>query len=170
MKTIPAPISATDTNVREIFAQTFACLLVLLFVYAAGSKLMDYTKFRVELGKSPLLTAFAGFVAIAIPIIEIGISLLLSFSRTRLFGLYASFTMMVIFTLYIAYILRYSPYVPCTCGGVLQKLNWTTHLYFNIFFILISALGVLIYHPTKSIVFPYLKAKKNNLCPAEPQP
>ena len=148
-------------NKREILIQSISCLLVLLFVYAAGSKLMDYTKFRVELGKSPLFTIFAGAVAIGVPVIEIGVALLLSFARTRLAGLYASFTLMVLFTLYIGYILEFSPYVPCTCGGVLQKLNWITHLYFNIFFILLSALGVLI--------FPYLNPKQNTQppCPAE---
>jgi hypothetical protein len=170
MRTLIATTRTRTLDKREILVQTISCLLVLLFIYAAGSKLMDFTKFRVEIGKSPLITAFSGLVAWTIPIIEIGIALLLSSSRTRLAGLYASFTLMVLFTLYIIYILRFSPYVPCSCGGVLQKLNWTTHLYFNIFFILISALGVLIHRPTKSTVFPYLKAKKNNLCPAEPQP
>ena len=146
--------STLPASKREVAVQTIACLLVLLFVYAAGSKLMDYTKFRVELGKSPLLTAFAGLVAWAIPILETGIALLLSFTRTRLAGLYASFTLMVLFTAYIFYILRFSPYVPCSCGGVLQKLNWTTHLYFNIFFVVIAALGVLLYHAPQEGVRP----------------
>ena len=138
---------AASTN--EIVVQIISSLLVLLFVYAAGSKLMDYTKFRVELGKSPLLTAFAGVVAIAIPIIEIGIALLLSFARWRLTGLYASFTLMTLFTAYIFYILRFSPYVPCSCGGVLQKMNWTTHLYFNLVFVVLAAMGVLLHRQTK---------------------
>jgi len=160
MKTLTAtPTRKLAINKREIAIQTISCLLVLLFVYAAGSKLMDYTKFRVEIGKSPLLTAFAAPVAIAVPIIELVIALLLSFTRTRLLGLYASFTLMVLFTAYIFYILRFSPYIPCSCGGVLQKLNWTTHLWFNLFFVFLAALGVLI--------FPYLKAGKNSqsACP-----
>lgn len=146
MSTLTAP-THTTIDKREILVQTISCLLVLLFVYAAGSKLMDYTKFRVEIGKSPLLTAFSGFVAITIPIIELAIAILLSFSRTRLAGLYASFTLMVLFTAYIFYILRFSPYVPCSCGGVLQKLNWTTHFYFNIVFVVLAALGVLTHRP-----------------------
>lgn len=140
-------------NRKEILVQTISCLLVLLFVYAAGSKLMDYTKFRVELGKSPLLTSFAPLVAWSIPVIELGIALLLSFSRTRLAGLYASFTLMLLFTLYIGYILRFSDYIPCSCGGVLQNMNWQSHLYFNIFFILISALGVLLHRPSRIVAF-----------------
>jgi hypothetical protein len=130
---------------RETLIQIISCLLILLFVYAASSKLLDYTKFRVELGKSPLLTAFAGYVAWSIPTIEIGIALLLTFTRSRLIGLYASFTLMILFTVYIGYILTFSPYVPCSCGGVLQHLNWRTHLVFNLFFVILSAFGVMIY-------------------------
>ena len=151
MKTLTATAARPATAIykREILLQSISCLLVLLFVYAAGSKLMDYTKFRVEIGKSPLLTAFAPIVAWTIPLIEIGIALLLSYSRTRLAGLYASFTLMTLFTAYIFYILRFSPYVPCSCGGVLQKLNWNTHFYFNLFFVVIAALGVLFHRPTR---------------------
>jgi hypothetical protein len=153
MNTLSANPTASATDKKEILVQTISCLLVLLFVYAAGSKLMDYTKFRVELGKSPLLTSFAGIVARSIPVIELGIALLLSFSRTRLTGLYASFTLMVLFTLYIGYILRFSDYIPCSCGGVLQNMNWQTHFYFNIFFILMSSLGVLLHRPSRIIAF-----------------
>ena len=36
------------------------CLLyILLFVYAAVSKLLDFENFQVQLGQSPLLSAFA---------------------------------------------------------------------------------------------------------------
>ena len=138
---------AHNINRNEVTVQVISCLLILLFVYAASSKLMDYTEFRVELSKSPLLTAFSGYVAWSIPAIEIGIALLLTFPKWRLTGLYASFTLMTLFTAYIIYILRFSPYVPCSCGGVLQHLTWRTHLIFNICFLLLAALGVLSYRP-----------------------
>jgi hypothetical protein len=143
-------IGVLKSNSREIVIQTICSLTVLLFVYAASSKLMDYTKFRVELGKSPLLTSVSGTVAWAIPVLEIGIATLLAFPQFRFWGLYASFTLMTIFTAYIIYILRFSPYIPCSCGGVLQQMNWTTHFYFNIVFALLSALGVLIYPRSES--------------------
>lgn len=144
MKALTATSTARTADKKEILVQAIAGSLVLLFVYAAASKGMDYTKFRIEIGKSPLLTSFAGIVAWGIPAIEIGIALLLSFSRSRLAGLYAAFTLMVLFSAYIYYILRFSPYVPCSCGGVLENMTWQTHLYFNLLFVLLSALGVLL--------------------------
>jgi methylamine utilization protein MauE len=135
------------TDYPDIAMQIICSLLVLLFVYAAASKLMDFTKFRIELGKSPLVTAFAAVIAWTIPTIEFAIATLLCIPRARLVGLYASFTLMCLFTLYIGYILRFSPYVPCTCGGILQNMSWTAHLIFNSCFIVFAALGVLIYKP-----------------------
>lgn len=146
-----------QTNFREMVIQTICALLVILFVYAASSKLMDFTKFRVELGKSPLLTAFAGIIAWIIPAIELVIATLLCIPRSRLAGLYASFTLMCLFTLYIGYILRFSPYVPCSCGGVLQNMSWNTHLVFNSCFVVLAALGVLIYKPSPPPITPQPK-------------
>ncbi len=56
-------------------AEAISVAFILLFVYAAASKLIDFHDFQVQLGKSPLLTAFAWQVALLIPCIEIAISL-----------------------------------------------------------------------------------------------
>lgn len=142
-------MSSRFINGRETVLQIIVSLLTLLFVYAASSKLLDYTQFRVELGKSPLITSIAGLVAWSIPILEVITALLLAFLRLRLLGLYAAFSLLTLFSAYILYILLYSPYIPCSCGGVLQHMSWRTHFVFNIGFMTIAAWGVLI-HPQKS--------------------
>jgi hypothetical protein len=119
-------------------------LLILLFVYAAFSKLLDYEKFRLQLGQSPMLTAFALPIAVGIPLIEIAIAVLLFSTRWRLLGLYASFTLMVMFTAYIIAITRYSEFIPCSCGGVLQNMSWNEHLYFNLSFVVLSGSAILL--------------------------
>jgi len=129
------------TRLTEIIS----ALLIFLFVYAATSKLLDYQKFQVQLGQSPLLTSFAGWIAWLVPPIEIIVSLLLLFSKTRLLGLYASLTLMVMFSSYVVAITRFSDYIPCSCGGVLTKMNWNQHLVFNIIFVLITLTGILIH-------------------------
>lgn len=120
-------------------------LLIVLFVYAATSKLIDVEKFRIELGKSPLITKFASAVSVFVPGVEILISILLCFEKTRYFALNASFFMMVLFTSYLVAILRFSFYIPCTCGGVLQSMNWDQHILFNSFFIVLAGVSALIY-------------------------
>jgi hypothetical protein len=132
-------------NIQKIFVGIATLLFFALFVYAAASKLNDFEKFRSQLGQSPLLTSFARFVAWAIPTIELVISGMLCFNKSRLNGLYASFALMTLFTLYILVITQYSVYVPCSCGGLLQSMSWNQHLLFNIIFVCIAIIGVLIH-------------------------
>jgi uncharacterized membrane protein YphA (DoxX/SURF4 family) len=120
-----------------------SCIFIVLFIYAATSKLLDYDKFKIQLGQSPLLTRFADSVAWVIPTIEIGITIMLAIPRMRIKGLYTSFAMMILFTSYIVAITKFSEYIPCSCGGVLQHLSWTQHLYFNLAFIALSTIAIL---------------------------
>ena len=137
---------------RALFTDVVCALFILLFVYAAVSKLSDYEKFRVQLGQSPLLTASAGTVAWAVPAVEIVLSGMLLFQKTRLIALYGCFTLMVMFTAYITAILNFSDFVPCSCGGVLEKLGWRDHLVFNIVFMLLAAMAILLFARKKSFM------------------
>src|SRR5258706_7713099 len=132
-------------KLKTVLIEIISALFILLFVYAAASKLIDYQKFRVQLGQSPLLTAFAGRVSWIIPSLETIISIMLAFPRFRLFGLYASFSLMVMFTAYIIAITKFSDYVPCSCGGVLQNMSWNQHLVFNIAFVVLALIGIIIH-------------------------
>lgn len=130
---------------KEAFVYTVSLLLVLLFVYAAVNKLLDFEHFKIEIGQSPLLSAFTDQVAIAVPLSELLFSLLLLTPRTRLAGLYLSFSLMVMFTTYILIILNWSSFIPCSCGGILSELGWTEHLIFNMVFIILALAGIIIH-------------------------
>lgn len=119
-------------------------LLVFLFIYTSVSKLLEYHTFRRQLGQSPFITLYAPFIAWALPAGEIIIAGLLLIPRTRLTGFYLSFFLLCLFTFYLAAMLQLSYFIPCTCGGVLQSLSWQAHIVFNIAFIILSALGVLL--------------------------
>src|SRR3981081_3468281 len=95
---------------RKFWVEFISVLLIILFTYAAASKLIDFQKFRVQLGQSPMLTAFAGWIAWIIPSIEILIALMLAVPRLQLPALYASFSLMVMFTAYIIAITRFSDF------------------------------------------------------------
>lgn len=106
--------------------------VVLLFVYAAISKLITFEEFKVQLTQSPLLSMYAGIIAYLVVISELVIAFLLTLRSKRLLGLYLSYSLMVAFSIYIYLILNYSDFIPCSCGGVLEKLGWNEHLWFNI--------------------------------------
>ncbi len=117
---------------------------------------MDFENFQVQIGQSPLLSAYAGFVSYAVIITELLIVLMLIFPKTFLLGLYSSTALMTAFTVYIYLILNYSDFVPCSCGGILEKMGWTEHLIFNISTVLLGIVSVFLYtkneYPRKTVV------------------
>lgn len=129
---------------RAIIIEVIVFLFVILFLYAAGTKLVQYNQFIGQMGKSPLITKYAEWLAWLVPSIEILIALMLVIPKSRLVGLYSAFGLMVAFTLYIIAILTISEKLPCACGGVLSSLGWKEHLIFNIFFVLLGMAGVIL--------------------------
>lgn len=121
-----------------------SALLIILFLYAGLSKLLEYSVFQMQLAKSPMLTPYSEMLAILLPIGEIILALALFYDKYRLVSFYASFFIMSLFTIYLIYVLNFSYYIPCSCGGILGKLSWGSHIIFNVFFILISFLGILL--------------------------
>lgn len=136
-------------HIRNIIIEIICLLFVLLFVYAASSKLLDFQHFRIELGQSPLLSAFAQWISILVPSIEFLICLLLIIPKCRLAGLLSAFALMVMFTAYIFIILNYTSFIPCSCGGVLEKLDWKSHMIFNLVFVCLGILAILLYNEGK---------------------
>lgn len=126
----------------KVALQLVCGLLILLFVYAAVSKLMDYTRFVAVIHHSPLIGPWAGTVAIVLPLFELGIATLLFLPSTKSIALGWASTLMLLFTLYILYMLTSTSSLPCSCGGVLNWLNWRQHLYFNILFTALALSGV----------------------------
>ena len=124
-------------SLKGIIVEAICLLYIFLFVYAAVSKLLDFENFQIQLGQSPLVSAFTLYLSWFIP-------------STRRAGLTASYFLMVMFTAYIFIILNYSSFVPCSCGGILEKMNWTQHLVFNFVFISLALLALCLQFYKKS--------------------
>jgi len=106
---------------------------------------MDFENFWVQIAQSPIFSSVAGLISYGVLIVELLVCILLIIERTRIIGLYSSFFLMVSFTIYIYVILNYSENVPCSCGGILEKMGWRTHLIFNFATVLISSFAILAY-------------------------
>ncbi len=116
-------------------------LLILLFVYTALSKLLAYRSFTAVLAKSPLIHGKAGVAAWLLPATELVAAILLMLPATRGKGLYASAFIMLLFTLYVAYMLLFEQNLPCSCGGLVSKLTWRQHLVFDMAFTVLAFVG-----------------------------
>ena len=130
-------------NRKNIIATTSA-LLILLFLYVAISKLLTFHQFTGAMYNQPLPHWFTSMLLWLLPLSEITTVLLLYIPRTRLLGFYSSTLLMLLFTGYVALILANKfDYIPCSCGGILKSMGWGTHLFFNLFFLILSITGLI---------------------------
>ena len=118
-------------------------LLIMLFIYAALSKLLTFADFRQQLYNQNFSHGFAASLTYFLPVAEIITAGLLSFKRTLLTGLLISAILLIAFTGYISLVmLPYWDRVPCSCGGILSHMSWTAHLIFNWVFLILNLLAI----------------------------
>jgi hypothetical protein len=140
-------------KLKTILVETICYLYIFLFTYAAVSKIIDFDNFEIQLGQSPMLREFVFFISYGIPAIELILAGLLLFKKTKLIGLYGSFALMSSFSTYLFILLTYSDYIPCSCGGILEKMGWEEHLAFNIVFLIMAVIAIRIHGIQQNITF-----------------
>ncbi|WP_374950178.1 MauE/DoxX family redox-associated membrane protein [Mucilaginibacter sp.] len=138
----------SSSNHNQISWQDgIAFFLILLFIYTAVSKLSDFDQFQRQMKLQTIPVWMQQILILFLPGVEIITGLLLAFTHTRLIGLYLSAILMTLFTGYVALVLiNYFEQTPCSCGGVIKILGWKAHFVFNIFFLLLSILGIYIFN------------------------
>ncbi len=122
------------------FAICLACLF--LFALSAYEKFTELERFTAGLAKVKWIGPHAALVAMAVPSLELLISLLLILPATQTLGLRAFATLMVVFTLYITGMLLWAAQLPCHCNLILTQLSFGQHLVFNIGFIFLALWGI----------------------------
>ena len=131
-------------NLKIKVIDLISYFFIMLFCYAGISKLMDFENFQLQILSTFIPSAFLKIIPITIIISEFLIAGLLCYKNTRNIGLIGSFTLMSIFTSYIIVILSTSENLPCSCGGILEKMSWHQHLYFNIGCIILSVVALVL--------------------------
>ena len=135
---------------QSISIEIICFLLIILFAYAAAAKLFHYNTFREQWQDLPLLSPLAK-AAWILPCAELITCAMLCVKTYRSAGLYFSFILMLVFTVYIAGVLVSAKHLPCSCGGVLKQMTWKRHLVFNLFFTGIAFTGIIIQKKVKNI-------------------
>ncbi|MCS7014353.1 MAG: hypothetical protein NZM05_12095, partial [Chloroherpetonaceae bacterium] len=135
--------SLTQSRVARGIQISTQTALLILYAYAAFSKLINLPQFRYALLQSPLFDAtLASVLAYVVPIWEALLCAMLIGQRTILLGYVASLFTMLAFTTYLVFIYFQFPVLPCGCGGVIGKLSYSGHIALNLFFAALSAVGV----------------------------
>lgn len=127
---------------RTVIIEIIATLLMILFLYTAISKLLDYRITSIILSDTPFISPLGPVLAWAVPVIELATVVLLFIPALRMKGLYASLILMLAFTMYVVLLVSFSKTLPCSCGGVLETLSWKQHIVFNLVFTGLSFVGI----------------------------
>lgn len=129
-------------NFKQTIINVTTSFLMLLFCYAAVSKILDFENFQIQLKTLLPLLMNTRFVALLFILSLFLIVLLLCITKWRRLGLVLSFGMMVSISIYIIYLINFHPNLPCTCLGFLEGKDWRVNLYFNLFCSLIAGLSL----------------------------
>jgi hypothetical protein len=112
---------------RIITSSIFANFII--FFYSGVDKLLYFDQFVNNFSKSPFSPQqYLRELCAAIIFLEIGFSLLLFFDETKRISLIGFGILSFLFSLYISLMIFYSPYLPCSCGGIIDLLSWNEHL------------------------------------------
>jgi len=125
---------------NKIILNIILALFIVLFLYTAGSKLLNYQGFVLDIKQSPIFKSISSGLLWTIPCAELTIAMLLFSRSLRLAGLYAALLLMLTFTGYIILLNYFMDYIPCSCGGILETLSPGTHILLNIL-LTVMALG-----------------------------
>ena len=130
----------------EFYAVIFAVVFILFWLFAAGSQLSDFDKFRGEMNNQVFSITVSDILVYIIPVIEITIAGLLAFKSTRFIGTVFTSLLMVLFTTYISLaLLNVFNRMPCNCAGFLgHNSSWTANLIFNLFVVAIAMIGLIL--------------------------
>jgi len=129
-------------------------LLVILWTYAALSKWIQFKAFTVSLFNQALPRWSIYPLSYLLPFCELLIAIALCFTSYRKKALWASFILLSVFTVYISgALLNLFSRFPCSCGGMISTLSWKDHLWFNIFFIVLSVVGLIMTRTTSKRIF-----------------
>jgi hypothetical protein len=117
--------------------------LILMFSYAAASKLMNFHSFRTQMLAQPLPKWSAVYLIYLVPLSEIVTVTFLLFKKTKAIGFYTSTLLMLSFTIYVGLAITGAfGSIPCSCGGIIGNLGWPQHFIFNLIFLSLSIYGI----------------------------
>jgi len=127
---------------KQAFVLLPSCILILVFLYAGLTKWLKYKVFLKELYNQVFPAWAVQPIAWIFPAAELISAILLMTDRTRLWGFRLATALMAIFTAYVAFVvLHVFERVPCSCGGILGKLQWGPHLVFNLICLAVAITG-----------------------------
>lgn len=136
-------------RIKNIISELIIFILIILWAYTFSSKIFDFNTFNRQIKGAYLLSAGGSVLPYILQAVHLGIVILLIKKNWRRLGLITSLSVMVIYTAYLIYILKFAPSIPCSCIAVIRGMNWNDQLYFNFFALAINIIGLITFFSLK---------------------
>ncbi len=130
---------------RSDLPDLLSFLIILMFSYAAISKLIDFNAFKLQMKVQPLPRWSVNALVYFLPGIEIMTAVSLLFKKTRTIGFLSSALLMLAFSIYVGLAMAgLFGSIPCSCGGIVKNFSWPQHFIFNLIFLFLSIYGIIL--------------------------
>lgn len=134
-----------SSRTKEIIVDIISYLFIFLFVYTAYSKGINHSGFSKSLGRYKMIENYTDQIAWLVPAAEVFVSGFLLFPKTRKLGLIASLILMLTFTVFLLFMVFTMDSLFCSCGGVLSSMGFWEHIWFNVGFIVLAIIGIVLF-------------------------
>ena len=122
-------------------------LLLLLWIPVSVDKILNFAIFKTGILAQPFSNHLGYILIYILPLAEVITAITLITEKFRKIGLLLSTTLMFAFTCYIAVALLGAwEKLPCSCGSVINGMNWKQHFFFNLFFLCLSLVGLYLWY------------------------
>lgn len=138
---------------KGVAEELIISLLALLFIYAGCSKLLNMADFAGAMAVQPFAGWIKALLSNTLPYAEIVIAVGLLLYKSRQYAPYMYALLLLLFTSYSGLALfHYFKTVPCSCGGIIEHLDWKAHFILNLVFCVLTIVATALHLSNKLIV------------------
>jgi len=129
----------------------FTIVLLTLWIPVVLDKIINFEVFKSGIFRQPFDDSYAQVLIYLLPFLEGVAVIFFLIPALQRWAFALSSLLMLAFTLYVGAALAGAwEKLPCGCGSVLSGMTWKQHLFFNLFFLLLSGYGFYLLNPKRS--------------------
>lgn len=128
---------------KKTMTEIIIFLLILMWVYTFVSKIFDFDTFKRQINGAYLLSRVGFILPYLLQALHLIIFVMLISKFWRKTGVIASLALLILYSTYLIYILKFAPSIPCSCIAVMRGMNWNDQLYLNFIAITINTIGLI---------------------------
>ncbi|REC62282.1 hypothetical protein DRF65_11250 [Chryseobacterium pennae] len=130
---------------KNLIAEIIIFLLILLWAYTFASKVLDFDTFNRQIKGAYLLSSLGSPLPYILQLLHLSLVVLLLKKSWRKIGLITSLSVLVIYTGYLIYILKFAPSIPCSCISLYRGLLWDDQLLINLAVLVLNIIGLIMF-------------------------